>query len=262
MNVKTVICISNVIYSNCYNVIIVEIKRKGGIVYLWDLWDHRYIIKLSQGLHSQEKDLQSSVCGSAGWCLPSADTGVPQSLWRTSPRTAPHLRPCGFPSLPVLAILMYMDGMVQSAPAHLQIQTTASGSAGPVFPQHLSWAWKHWVTHIASRELKSETREHWARVKLLRGPSEGPLHLPQGPCAEAGRVGPEICKSNRHQIVPSEGRSPRGFYGSVATLKDRGCICLLAKLIIWSRFLWAFYKMEISGSSKLFGCDTDAREMQ
>lgn len=33
----------------------------------------------------------------------------------------------------------------------------------------------------SSRELKSEPREHWARVKLLRGPSEGPLHLPQRP---------------------------------------------------------------------------------
>ena len=34
--------------------------------------------------------------------------------------------------------------------------------------------------------------------------------------------------------------------GLVATLKGRGCICLLSRLIRWSRFLWAFYKMEIS----------------
>ena len=34
---------------------------------------------------------------------------------RTSPRTGPHLHSCEFPSPPVLVILMYMNGMVQSA---------------------------------------------------------------------------------------------------------------------------------------------------
>lgn len=75
------------------------------------------------------------------------------------PGQAPTSTPVGFSSLLVLVILMLHGWHGAVCPAHLQIQTTASGSAGPAFPQHLLGLKALGHPH-SSRELKSETREH------------------------------------------------------------------------------------------------------
>ena len=137
------------------------------------LWDYGCIIKLSQGLRIQE----SSVCGSAGWCPQSADTGVPRCLWGLVP---------GQPPPPLLWIpkpactrdphVHEWHGAVCPAPLKTNSQQKCRVRFPSAPPGPESTGHPH-----SSRELKSEPREHWARVKLLRGPSEGLLHLPQSP---------------------------------------------------------------------------------
>ena len=143
------------------------------------LWDFGCIIKLSQGLHIQEKDLQSSVCGSAGWCPQSADTGVPRCLWGLVPGQAPTSTPVNSQArLYSRSSCTWMAWC--SLPCTPENSTNSQQKCRVRFPSAPPGPESTGHPH-SSRELKSEPREHWARVKLLRGPSEGLLHLPQSP---------------------------------------------------------------------------------
>ena len=85
---------------------------------------------------------------------------------------------------------------------------------------------------------KSEAPQRPIRWPVTPSP-ESPMQRLAGLALEfASLIGTRCC------LV--EAGCHRVSMGLVATLKGRGCICLLARPIRWSRFLWVFYKMEIS----------------